>query len=211
MTDYLDKNSKIKSSLNLKNDNILNSDEIDKIKPLIVDTQTINEYYFKKESIEDDKTYELKDGYQDLSYSFDCRKKEGFEGESFLTYPQNKYEDLTIKVSNFGRIRINGEIAEQVEKYVNKKKIQNEKDIKIQVGYLQLKYSSENENIKKAWDVIKENYIYDMVAKIWLWKPDDEGWRVHHITNNGYDNRVENLIWVKESDHREIHRNKTVK
>jgi hypothetical protein len=194
MTDYLDKNSKIKSSLNLKNDNILNSDEIDKIKPLIVDTQTINEYYFKKKSIEDDKTYILKDGYQDLSYSFDCRKKEGFEGESFLTYPQNKYEDLTIEVSDLGRIRINGEIAEQVEK-------------EGKVGYLQLKYSNKNENIKKAWEAIEkeDDTVYKMVAKVWLGHRNDDGFDVHHITNNGYDNRIENLILVKVDDHHKIH------
>jgi hypothetical protein len=194
MTDYLDKNSKIKSSLNLKNDNILNSDEIDKIKPLIVDTQTINEYYFKKKSIEDDKTYILKDEYQDLSYSFDCRKKEGFEGESFLTYPQNKYEDLTIEVSDLGRIRINGEIAEQVEK-------------EGKVGYLQLKYSNKNENIKKAWEAIEkeDDTVYKMVAKVWLGHRNDDGFDVHHITNNGYDNRIENLILVKVDDHHKIH------
>jgi hypothetical protein len=203
MTDYLDKNSKIKSSLNLKNDNILNSDEIDKIKPLIVDTQTINEYYFKKKSI-DDKPYKLKDEYQDLSYSFDCRKKEGFEGESFLTYPQNKYKDLTIEVSDLGRIRINGEIAEQVEKYVNEE-IQNKKDIEIKVGYLQLKYSSENENIKKAWKAIEQDKVYEMVAKVWLGHRNDDGFEVHHITNNGYDNRIENLILVKVDDHHKIH------
>jgi hypothetical protein len=198
MTNYLDKNSKIKSSLNLKNDRILNSDDIEKIKTLIIDTPTINKYYFEEEP-KKDKPYKLKPNYRDLSYSFDRRKKEGFEGESFLTYPQNKYEDLTIEVSNLGRIRINGEIAEQ-----------NEQEDKI--GYLQLKYSNKNENIKKAWEAIDEedDTVYKMVAKVWLGHRNDDGFDVHHITNNGYDNRVENLILVEESDHRnKIHNIKT--
>jgi hypothetical protein len=194
--EYLDKNSKIKSSLNLKNDRILNSDDIEKIKTLIIDTPTINKYYFEEELIKD-KTYKLKQEYRDLSYSFERRKKEGFEEEAFLTYPQNKYEDLTIEVSNLGRIRINGEIAEQ-----------NEQEGK--VGYLQLNKDSQNKNIKKALKVITEKRIYDMVAKIWLGHRNDDGFDVHHITNNGYDNRVENLILVEKSDHRnKIHNIKT--
>jgi hypothetical protein len=155
MTNYLDKNSKIKSSLKLKDYEILNSDDIDKIKPLIVDTQTINEYYFEKESI-NDKTYTLKEEYRDLSYSFNRRKKEGFEGEYFIDYPQDN-KDLNIQVSNFGRIRINGEIAEQTEEYKNyNREYKN-------IGHLQLEYPSKNENINKAWKAIKneDKYIYN--------------------------------------------------
>jgi hypothetical protein len=200
MINYLDKNSQIKSSLNLRNDNFLNSEEIDKIKSLIVDTQTINKYYFEEKSI-NNKTYKLNEEYQNLSYSFDCQEEE-FEGETFKDYPQDN-EDLTIKVSNLGRIRINGEIAEQVEEYENYNNYNKEYR---NVGYLQLKHPSDNENINKAWRVIEEKYVYEMVAKVWLGIPDgEERWEVHHITNNGYDNRDENLIWVKKSDHIKIH------
>lgn len=202
MNKYLDKNSKIKSFLKLKNNNVLNSDEIDKIKSLIIDTQTINKYYFEEYSI-NNKTYTLKQNYQELSYSFNL-DNEVFKEELFRVYYQNEDSNLNIEVSNLGRIRINKRIAEQTEKYNNyNKEYKN-------IGYLQLKYC-EDEYIRKAWKVIKENYIYEMVAKMWLGIPDGKNWEVHHITNNGYDNRVENLIWVKKDDHIKIHKNKTEK
>jgi hypothetical protein len=75
---------------------------------------------------------------------------------------------------------------------------------------LQLKYSNKNENIKKAWEAIEEDTVYKMVAKVWLGHRNGDVFDVHHITNNGYDNRVENLILVEESDHRnKIHNIKT--
>lgn len=188
MNKYLDKNSKIKSSLNLKNNNVLSPDDVEKIKSLIVDTQTINEYYFEKDSIRD-KTYKLKQNAQDLSYSFNT--EDVFDEEAFKVYYRNSDLDLVIEVSNLGRVRINDKIAAQADKNCQK------------VGYLQLEYC---QKIKKAWDVIPENYIYQMVAKVWLGVPDGENWVVHHITNNGYDNRVENLIWADKSLHDEIHK-----
>jgi hypothetical protein len=44
-----------------------------------------------------------------------------------------------------------------------------------------------------------------MVAKVWLGHQVGDGFAVHHITNNGYDNRVENLILVKPDAHDRIH------
>lgn len=49
-------------------------------------------------------------------------------------------------------------------------------------------------------------YVYQIVADIWLEKPSNaSGLRVHHITNNGYDNRPQNLVWVTEAEHKILH------
>ena len=34
---------------------------------------------------------------------------------------------------------------------------------------------------------------------------EGDGSVIHHIDNNGYDNRPENLIWLTEEEHNQIH------
>jgi hypothetical protein len=112
-------------------------------------------------------------------------------GEVFRKYPQNinfayqdfrkflksdKFNEYSIEVSNYGRVRINGKIEEQVE----------EKE-----GWFYVKTN-------------KINYpIWRFVAEVWCEFPFEDtcGWQVHHISNDGNNNTPENLIWIKESSH----------
>jgi hypothetical protein len=114
-------------------------------------------------------------------------------GEVFKKYPNNinitylncrnfiKHYDKIIEVSNLGRVKIDGILQEQKEMIY---------------GYL---YINLNDKI---------NYnIYRMVGETWCPCPVEETnkyWQVHHITDNGYDNRHENLIWVNSDEHRFI-------
>jgi hypothetical protein len=101
-------------------------------------------------------------------------------GEVFRKYPSNEI----IEVSNLGRIKINNEIIEQWEDGPNGK------------GWLY---------IKGVRTVNNSAYVYRLVAETWCEKPNDtKGWQVHHISNNGYDNRPDNLIWIKDEIHKKI-------
>lgn len=103
-------------------------------------------------------------------------------------------ERIEIEVSNFGRIKIDGKIwAQKEENYTNRK------------WYLKL------DNISKVpreyIEYLKTfRYTYNLVATIWLARyiEDESVWDVHHITNEGYDNRPENLIWMKRHDHNKV-------
>lgn len=48
--------------------------------------------------------------------------------------------------------------------------------------------------------------VYKLVAMAFLGKNEYEGDGsvIHHIDNNGYDNRPENLIWLTEKEHNQI-------
>lgn len=101
-----------------------------------------------------------------------------------ISKKRGKYKNIKmIEVSNFGRVKINNIIAEQQDKNG-------------QIGYLQLK------------DYPGLGMVWNLVANTWLEKPNncnkDIIFHVHHITNNGYDNNVENLIWLDRNTHAKI-------
>lgn len=50
--------------------------------------------------------------------------------------------------------------------------------------------------------------VYTLVAKAFLGKREGDGYDVHHIDNNGYDNRPENLILLTRTQHNAVHRPK---
>lgn len=111
-----------------------------------------------------------------------CMDEKDLKGELWRHY----LNEPNIKVSNLGRIKIDDKIVELVDEHVCE-------------GYLYIK----DHPIKKK--------VYRMVAETWLVK-DMEGqkdflepWAVHHISNDGYDNSVQNLIWLKKQLHDEIH------
>jgi hypothetical protein len=98
-------------------------------------------------------------------------------GEVFRTYPnpERTSHGHCYEVSNFGRIRLNDKILEQ----------NNDEP-----GYLK----------------VHGKCVYRYVAETWCNPPaNTKDWEVHHITNNGYDNRPANLIWVTEEMHQKIH------
>jgi hypothetical protein len=110
------------------------------------------------------------------------------EGEAF-----KKHNKRNVEVSNLGRVKYGDCILEQYDPQNN--------------GYLFVDIKTE----KKTTPV----KVYRLVAETWLEIPDLKGLpkvhkcfrynTVHHISNNGYDNRIENLMWVTEWQHAMIH------
>jgi hypothetical protein len=103
--------------------------------------------------------------------------------EVFKKHPQHN-----IDVSNLGRIRHNGAILLQ------KPDETREDD---PYGYLKTACIP---------DVLESVLVYRLVAETWCDRPDPVVYNtVHHISNNGTDNRAENLLWVTSEQHEEIH------
>lgn len=50
-------------------------------------------------------------------------------------------------------------------------------------------------------------YVYKMVADAWLEYDKNAGLEIHHITNDGYDNRPYNLIPLDAETHKKIKHN----
>lgn len=96
-------------------------------------------------------------------------------GEIWKTFPLDK----NYAVSNLGRIKYKGQIQKQ-------------KDEK--TGYVTLA----DENLRK-------DYIYNFVAYTFLGKIYYDGFHVHHITNDGYYNTVENLVLLTQAEHSYVH------
>jgi hypothetical protein len=92
----------------------------------------------------------------------------------------DEFKKYSIEVSNYGRIRINNIIEKQIEEGE---------------GCFYIK--------------IKNRYypVWRFVAEVWCEFPSDDTykrWEVHHISNDGNDNTPENLIWIKDTDHKLI-------
>jgi len=85
-----------------------------------------------------------------------------------------------LEISNKGRVRVDGKIIQQTDKYSN--------------GNLYLGGT--------------EKLVYRLVARFWLEKPqcdEDDVLDIHHINNNCYDNSVENLVWLpRKQIHKKI-------
>lgn len=176
-----------------------NSYIVDELRNKIKSNDEINKQYFKKE-IKSFAEY-TKDNYKTLynnkieEITAFNKQSEDLKGEDWKEY--SKIPKL--KISNLGRIQYDDVILNQVEEFKND-------ESKTHIGYLQL--DKEQATELEIWSKIKENYIYQLVANIWLDEPDDfenEIYEVHHIDNDGYNNTVDNLIWVKKCQHGHIH------
>ncbi|MCI1272960.1 MAG: hypothetical protein LKG27_00805 [Clostridiaceae bacterium] len=127
---------------------------------------------------------------------------EHFGNEYWLNYPKlkeikvnhianrcdnDKYKDIqNIKISNMGRVEITSTTAGKTKNTQEEEK----------GGYLKL----------KGYPIDEFGYIYNMVADTWLVKPKMKAKLiVHHINNDGYDNRPENLIFIPVTIHGTIH------
>ena len=111
-------------------------------------------------------------------------------GEVFRKYPKNPkfaLEDIRqylgkitneIEVSNLGHIKINGSIVSPFEK--DKK------------GYF---YVTLQDKI--------DYLVYRLVAETWceFLLEDSNGWHIHHIVDDGSNNRADNLIWCEGQMH----------
>ncbi|MBQ8460032.1 HNH endonuclease [bacterium] len=124
------------------------------------------------------------DDYSPLFTDLDTRRsispsfnyqEHNLKGEIWKEFPL----DSRYMVSNLGRVRFDG-------------KIQKQKDDKMQ--YVTLT----DENLRK-------DYIYNFVAFTFLGKIEGDGYHVHHITNDGYDNSVDNLVLLTATEHSIVH------
>jgi len=97
------------------------------------------------------------------------------KGEVWKSFPL----DSKYTVSNLGRIKFNGIIQKQ-------------KDDKIQ--YVTLADA----------DLCKD-YVYKLVAITFLGKIENDGYHIHHITNDGYYNTTDNLILLTPQEHSYVH------
>jgi hypothetical protein len=111
------------------------------------------------------------------------QNNELLEGEIF-----KKNDEKDAEVSNLGRVKHGDYILEQYDPKNN--------------GYL---FVDINNNPER---------VYRLIAETWIERPKlgefpDLKWfyynTVHHISNNGYDNRIENLMWVTAWQHAMIH------
>lgn len=96
-----------------------------------------------------------------------------------------KHPEFDIEVSNFGRVKL-----------LNSQSYFDFVDEEMLKGLLKLK------NAKKY------GYVWVLVAETWLIKPQNYCinciYDVHHLSNDGYDNRVENLIYLTKCQHSKI-------
>lgn len=174
---------------------------VNELRNKIKSNDEINKQYFKKEIVSFNG--HTRDNYKEL-YKDEIKEKTAFnkqfndlDGEFWEEYS----ETLNLQISNLGRVRYLGAILNQVEEFKNN-------ESKTHIGYLQLDREQVKTKELNIWKEIKENYIYQLVAKVWLDTPNDfknEIYEVHHIDNDGYNNTVDNLIWVKKCQHGHIH------
>lgn len=103
-----------------------------------------------------------------------------------VTVGLNKFVSENVEASNYGRIRLeNKEILRQVIKT-------DEKGME----YLSTYINTECGSVA----------VHRIVACIWNSHPEKiSQLHVHHITNNQYDNRPSNLLWVLKETHGSIH------
>lgn len=117
------------------------------------------------------------------NYGSQILDEQDLEGEIWKGFPKNpKY-----LVSNKGRIKYDGKIQPQTHEI-------NPKTDEIKWGYLVL----EDKNLR-------QDYIYNFVAFTFLGKIDGDGYHVHHITNDGYDNSIDNLVLSTATEHSLVH------
>jgi len=97
-------------------------------------------------------------------------------GEVFVLDPETKLEG-----SNFGRVRLGDKILKQYQEEGKPK------------DWLCVDCSEGKKGI----------HVWRIIAGAWCMKRDGAN-TVHHINNNGFDNRPSNLIWVTKDEHDSI-------
>ena len=106
--------------------------------------------------------------------------------ESFKEIWREVPDNKKYTVSNLGRIKLNGILVHQDDNNFN--------------GYLKMTKTTEG----KDSDNRSEN-IYIFVAKAFFSLEELHGKCIHHINNNGYDCRPENLILLTPPQHSKVH------
>ncbi|MBQ9494390.1 MAG: HNH endonuclease [Treponema sp.] len=149
-----------------------------------------NKSYTIRQLIEKAKEFTNKKDEAAAKHIFAARynsKAEKLSGEIWKTIEQqgwSKYE-----VSNKGRVRWNRQLIKQDDE--QKGKLNH-------IGYLVL-------DRDKRYKVNHYCYVYTMIAMAFLGKKPGDGLHVHHINNNGYDCRPENLMLLTRAQHAKVH------
>ncbi|MBQ4130508.1 MAG: HNH endonuclease [Alphaproteobacteria bacterium] len=153
--------------------------EIIELQKLLVSTQSINDGY---------------KGYDDKMWVVNITKPKKLDGENWKPHPIYS----GVEISDLGRVKIDGEIKKLTE--VTRSRAENlpiTAEIlkkRSDIGYVGVKVNGE-------WKL-----VYELVAETFLGKRP-EGTVIHHKTNDGYDNRPSNLMYVPSDDHLpKIHR-----
>lgn len=149
-------------------------------------TKSLEEYgktlFELQQKLKDYEKIENKDELR-KNYGSQILIEENLDGEIWKKFPKNpKY-----LVSNKGRIKYDGKIQPQTHEI-------NPGTGEPKWGYLVL----EDKNLR-------QDYIYNFVAFTFLGKIEGDGYHVHHITNDGYDNSVENLVLLTATEHSLVH------
>ena len=119
------------------------------------------------------------------------RKQEGAKryNSEETNLPGEEWRDLPgyshYSISNMGRVKYDNAIVQQ--------------DDAEKTGYLKL-------DVDKKLKVDHSVNVYTLVAKVFLGKKEGDGYDVHHIDNNGYDNSPENLILLTRTQHNAVYR-----
>lgn len=162
---------------------------VEQLKCRIIDAKSINNYYLMSKE----------------NWIVNIDNIHDFPGEIWKTYPQN----TMYMASNYGRIKYKGEICILVEgKYKDIKDLWGQKPSK----YLLEKYPTKVGWLKPSHDEVSNleslPFVYQIVADTWLDSGSDSGSviHVHHISEDGYDNRPENLIYLPSEVHfKQVH------
>ena len=164
---------------------------IEELRNRVINSDSINDYYLKKW----------------VDFESNMKKTENLKGEKWRRVPW--YKRLQVFASNKGRIKINETIVTSYyenniynERKALSRKLLETVGTKNKVGYLIAQIPGQTKFL--------EPYVYQMVADAWLkdytYDPDSKtNGQIHHITNDGYDNRPENLIFVSSDEHNQIH------
>ena len=141
----------------------------------------------------------IEEYYKEENKKPDSLKEKKYE-EDWKVWPSHK----ELSVSNFGRIKLN----KAIEGKYKEGAVLAQKD----EGYLKGKlYIEDYETIENAFGFKfgLVQYVYQIVAETFLSGNEMRGKDVHHISNDGYDNRPQNLMFVSREDHNKIHKKST--
>lgn len=101
------------------------------------------------------------------------------------------------EISNLGRVKYLGRIVPQKNELI---------DGREHIGYLVLDKLAFQKKYPYAPSGFSQKiYVYTLVALAYLGKIEGDEYHVHHITNNGYDNSIENLVLLNREEHSYVH------
>jgi hypothetical protein len=145
----------------------------------------------------------LKDGYLyvDIPYDVENLKRETWE--EYLKMENGMETPIVEEAMDYNELDTNKCEHEKFEWHP-----------KIQIGvsnYGKIKNWYNGKHYGKYFKVFHNKfiiisiYVYRIVAETWIENPNYKIYNiVHHISNNGYDNTIFNLMWVNKKQHNEI-------